>query len=102
MQLSNRGRDRYALFIETTTSEGDPIPADEWEASFDRGTTWHACTVITVATEARSTWLLAGKEIGAGGGAVAVISANTRPLVRWIQNPLILVDRAPEIEYVVN
>ena len=101
MELSNHGREFYALQITTTTSDGVPIPLSGWEASFDRGVTWDATVVRNLEDEDWATWLVAGAD-AAVGTAVAVITRNTQPLVRAIDNPEILVDRAPVITILNN
>lgn len=101
MELSNHGREFYALQITTTASDGDPIPLSGWEASFDRGTTWVATVVRDLGGEDWATWLIAGVD-AEEGNAVAVIARSMTPLVRAIDNPEILVDRAPVITILNN
>lgn len=96
MQLNRHGREYYELQITTTTSSGDPIPADGWEASFDNGVTWVAATVVTHDTTDWSAWLVAGPNAEVGA-AVAVITESLIPLVRTTDNPEIVVDYAPKI-----
>jgi hypothetical protein len=96
MQLSRFGREYYELQIATTSNTGSPIPADGWEASFDRGVTWIAATVVTHDAADWSAWLVAGVD-AEEGSAVAVLSASVSPLVRAVDNPEIVVRSAPRI-----
>lgn len=96
MRLSRLAREYYELQITTTATDGDPIPADGWEASFDGGETFVAATVVTHDTEDWSAWLLAGPDADEGT-AVAVITSAVRPLVRATDSPEVIVRTAPRI-----
>lgn len=108
MLLNRHARENYAIQIATTTTEGDPIAAADWEASFDGGTTYMPANVLTLAAPWTDTdgvthepgdlseWLVAGPDAEVGS-AVAVITASTDPLVRAIDNPEIIVREAPQI-----
>lgn len=96
MRLDRHARENYELQIATTASDGDPIAAGEWEASFDGGENFVAATVITHDTEDWSAWLLAGPDAEVGT-SVAVLSRSMRPLVRAVDNPEIIVRDAPRV-----
>lgn len=98
MRLNPNAREYYELQITTTATDGNPIPASGWEASFDKGVTWYAATVITHDAVAYSAWLLAGIDADPGT-AVMVLPANARivPLVRAVDNPEIVVRQAPTV-----
>lgn len=91
MYLPPNGREYYRLAIATDP----PITATDWEASFDAGATWHAAEADG-ATGAR--WLLAGPNAtGNPVGTVVISAPRTKPLIRAIDNPEILVRAAPAI-----
>lgn len=90
MNLHRNGREYYALTI-TTTPTTTPT---EWEASFDRGTTWIPAANVA----GNSAWLLAGGSADPTD-AVAVVSRRVTPLVRLIDAPEIVVRDAPIIHY---
>lgn len=87
MQLHPLAREYYALTIATD----DDVTG--WQASFDHGTTWHAGD--TSEDDGRTRWLLAGPD--ADTGDAIVISASVVPLVRAIDNPEIIVRKAPRV-----
>lgn len=108
MRLNRQGRETYAIQLTTTTTAGDPIEPDAWEASFDHGENYVAASVLTLAEPWTDTdgvthepgdlssWLLAGPD-AEEGSAVAVIAASIRPLVRAIDSPEIIVRTAPQV-----
>jgi len=100
VELNTNERDYYAIQIATKTSNGDPIPAADWEASFDGGTTWIDAVVQTdPETGDWSTWLLVGPDV-AQGTAVAVITDDLRPQVRATDGSAVIVERAPRIRLI--
>lgn len=88
MQLNPHSRELY----DPRPATEPAVDADDWEASFDNGVTWHAAVVL----DGFPTWLVAGANADRGA-AVDVITERTLPLVRAISNPEVIARRAPEI-----
>lgn len=79
MQLARYARKYYKLDITTEPA------VTAWEASFDKGETWHPHTVV----DTFSAWLVAGPDADPGN-AVAVLDSSVTPLLRAVDNPEIL------------
>lgn len=97
MILSEHAREYYELQITTTATNGSPIPASGWSASFDGGTTWAAATVISHDSEDYSAWLVAGAQADDTGAVATIERQETVPLVRATDSPEIVVRAAPKI-----
>lgn len=88
MRLHPRGREYYKLQITT-----QPAVVAGWEASFDGGNTWFAGTD---AGGGVTQWLVAGPQATLGA-AVVQLAASTVPMIRCLENPEVIVERAPKI-----
>jgi hypothetical protein len=91
--LPPSGVDNYTLTITT-------IPAlSGWEASFDGGVTW-VPGVPDVSDPATFRWLLVGPLVAPGdipADPHTVITLDVEPLVRAIDDPKIIVRKAPYV-----
>lgn len=89
MQLSRHGRRYYRLEIETVPQLVD------WEASFDRGATWHLGQRegLTLWWQ----WLVAGDKAPLGTAVAALSPGETKVTVRCVDTPEIEATDAPSI-----
>lgn len=88
---------RYRLRITTDPDDVDP---DGWEASFDGGATW---TAALVDDDDRLTWLVARADYRPELGTTepdAVIAADQVPLLRHIDDPVVLSGPGPAIRLI--
>lgn len=103
MLLKRSAREFYHVALTATTEAGDPVAADDWEASFDGGTTWFPAEAHTHddgdGDVTYSSWLVAGPDV-AQGGAVAVITGSLVPQMRLNDNPESVVRDGPRISLV--
>lgn len=91
MRLSPRGADDYVLTITTI-----PVMSG-WEASFDGGASWVAGTPDVV-DPTTYRWLMVGPLVDPVPVAPhTVLTIDVEPLVRAIDNPKIIVRKAPWI-----
>lgn len=99
MKLNRTERDYYAIQMTTT-----PPLDGTLEASFDEGKTWVAGVLDSEAVW--TTWLVAGPNYDASAhgqdpaDTQAVITKNTVPIIRLKDNPVLLVENGPKINFV--
>ena len=87
MRMHPRSRELYRVVITT-----DPAVTN-WEASFDSGGTWHPAILDGDVF----TWLVAGPDADAGAAVFVALPGRTRPLLRAVDNPEIIVRDGPAI-----
>lgn len=81
MRLPKNGREIYNATIVTEPA------VTGWEASFDRGTTWHTPTMDAEVM----TWLLNGPDFTADPTASITVAASVTPLFRVVDTPEVIV-----------
>lgn len=87
MNLDRLAREYYRVAVTT-----DPVSTStDWAATFDGGATW----VDAVDVDGDSAWLVAGPD--ADPDDAVVITASMTPRLRMVDNPEIVVRRAPSI-----
>lgn len=96
MNLNRDAKEQYRLQISTVTTAGVPITLASWEASFDRGATFVAATIVTWDSQSWAGWLIAGPDANPSG-AVAVIPRSLTPIVRVTDSPEIVARNAPPV-----
>jgi hypothetical protein len=93
MNLQRTARDYYVVSIETA-----PALSGTWQASFDRGATWHD----GILADDQWSWLVAGPLFDAASvgmddaPTVATLVEKTTVLLRIKDDPVLSVQRAPE------